>query len=289
MNNLIVLALIVLGAIGIISAVVLYFVAQKFKVIENPKIDEVAEVLPQANCGGCGFAGCRAFAEAMVKAETMEGFFCPVGGNDLAKQIAPILGVVAEEKDPMIAVIRCSGSKQHAVAKFTYDGPASCKFTHQLSSGESGCKYGCLGEGDCVAACSFDAMYMDILTGLPVVKDNCVACGACVKACPRNIIEMRKRGKKDRRIFVSCVNMEKGAPAKKNCEVACTGCSLCLKECKFDAISIQNNLAYIDFEKCTLCRKCVAVCPTNVIHELNFPPKKEKAVKEEVDLSITNV
>lgn len=281
MNNSIVLALIVLSAIGIISAIILYIVAQKFKVIENPKIDEVNDILPQANCGGCGFAGCRAFAEALVNSETMDGFYCPVGGNDLLKNIGPILGQVPSEKDPLIAVVRCSGSKQNSKAKVIYDGPASCLFSHNLSAGEGGCKYSCLGDGDCVRACTFDAMYMDENTGLPVIKDNCVACNACVKACPRSIIELRKRGKKDRRIFVSCVNKEKGGISKLNCDVSCTGCTLCQKECKFDAITIINNLAYIDFEKCTLCRKCVPVCPTNAIHELNFAPRKEKVVSVE--------
>jgi Na+-translocating ferredoxin:NAD+ oxidoreductase subunit B len=117
---------------------------------------------------------------------------------------------------------------------------------------------------------------MDQVTGLPVVKDNCVSCGACVKACPRNIIEIRKRGKKDRRIFVSCINTQKGGDSRKNCSVACIGCGKCIKECKFEAITLENNLAYIDFNKCTLCRKCPPVCPTNAIHELNFPVRKAK-------------
>jgi ferredoxin len=111
-------------------------------------------------------------------------------------------------------------------------------------------------------------------TGLPVVNDKCVACGACVEACPRDIIELRPKGKKDRRIFVSCVNKEKGGPAKKNCEVACIGCAKCFKVCKFDAITMANNLAYIDPLKCVLCRKCEPECPTNAIHELNFPERK---------------
>lgn len=272
--------------IGIAAAVILYFVAQKFKVIEDPKIDEVEEALPAANCGGCGFPGCRGFAEATVKAanetESLEGFNCPVGGNDTMTAVAGILGLEAEAKEPQIAVVRCSGSKKNAPQKVGYDGPNSCAFAHSLFSGESGCPHGCLGCGDCVDACTFDAIEMNPETGLPEVKDNCVACGACVTACPRGIIELRNRGKKERRIFVSCINQEKGAPAKKNCTVACIGCKKCFKVCPFDAIEMKNNLAYIDYEKCKLCRKCVLECPTGAIHELNFPVRKPKPeVKKE--------
>ena len=273
------------GSIGIAAAVVLYFVAQRFKVIEDPRIDEVEDALPAANCGGCGYPGCRGFAEASVKSATdhkhLEGLNCPVGGNDVMATVGAILGLEVEESKPKIAVVRCNGSRENSPQKVAYDGPATCAFAHNLYSGEGGCPHGCLGLGDCVAACDFDAIHMDPVTGLPLVNDKCVACGACVTACPRNIIELRYKGPKDRRIFVSCVNEERGGPAKKNCAVACIGCGKCEKECKFDAITIENNLAYIDFEKCKLCRKCFPVCPTGAIHELNFPPKKEKPVKKE--------
>lgn len=278
MDNVIVYAVISLSAIGMTAAVVLYFVAQKFKVIEDPRIDDVEGILPGANCGGCGFAGCRAFAEGIVKAGNLEGLNCPVGGNTTMSEIAKVLGLEVEEKDPLIAVLRCNGSCENAPKKIIYDGPATCAFAHNLYSGESGCPYGCLGLSDCVLSCKFDALYLDEKTGLPVVvEDKCVACGACVKACPRGIFELRPKGKKGRRIYVCCINQEKGAPAKKNCEVACIGCGKCVKACAFDAITLVNNLAYIDAEKCKLCRKCAPECPTNAIHELNFPPRKPKA------------
>lgn len=286
MNEVILYAVISLSAIGVGAAVILYFVAQKFKVIEDPRIDLVEERLPGANCGGCGFAGCRNFAEATVaKAKnegSLEGFNCPVGGNEVMGIIAEALGLEVQETEPQVAVIRCNGSKQNAPKKVDYDGPATCAFANNLSSGESGCPYGCLGLGDCVESCQFDAMYMDEKTGLPVViEDNCVACGACVKACPRDIIELRNKGKKSKRIYVSCINEEKGGPARKNCQVACIGCQKCFKVCPFDAITMNNNLAYIDYEKCKLCRKCVPECPTNAILEINFPPPKPKPPKPE--------
>jgi len=181
----------------------------------------------------------------------------------------------------MIAVVRCNGSHANTPAKVKYEGATSCAFSHALFAGEGGCQYGCLGDGDCVASCDFDAIHMNPETGLPVVNDKCTACGACVEACPRDIIELRKKGPKDRRIFVSCINQEKGGPAKKNCAVACIGCSKCQKECKFDAITIENFLAYIDFQKCTLCRKCVEVCPTDAIWEVNFKPRKPKQPQPE--------
>lgn len=194
---------------------------------------------------------------------------------------AAILGKEAKAVAPLVAVVRCNGNCDVRPRTNQYDGAASCSIASSLYGGETGCSYGCLGLGECVEACKFDAMYMDPQTGLPVViEDKCVACGACVKACPKNIIELRKKGPKGRRIFVSCVNKDKGAVAKKACDVACISCSKCQKVCPHEAITVENNLAYIMDDKCKLCRKCVEVCPTNAIHEINFPPRKEKSVAE---------
>lgn len=275
--NIIVITIIALCAIGVAAAIILYFVAQKFKVYEDPRIDEVEEVLPAANCGGCGYPGCRGFAEALVRADSMDKFYCPVGGADTMSAVATILGHEVKAQEPTVAVLRCNGTCDNRPKTNVYDGAASCTIAASLYSGDTGCQYGCLGLGECVDACNFDAMYMDEKTGLPVIiEDKCVSCGACVKACPSNIIELRKKGPKSRRIFVSCVNKDKGGVAKKACSVACIGCGKCVKECPFGAITLENNLAYIDYNKCKLCRKCVVVCPTGAIHELNFPPRKEK-------------
>lgn len=273
--NLILVSLIVLGLIGCLAAAILYFVAQKFNVEEDPRIGQVETALPGANCGGCGKPGCHAFAEACVKAETLDGLFCPVGGLATMTNVGEILGLTATATDPMIAVVRCNGTCSNRPRLTTYNGARSCQIIHNLYGGETGCMYGCLGCGDCVDACAFDAIHMNSETGLPEVdEEKCVSCGACVKACPKNIIELRKKGPKSRRIYVSCVNKDKGGVARKACSAACIGCGKCAKVCPFDAITIENNLAYIDYTKCRLCRKCVIECPTNAIHELNFPERK---------------
>ena len=274
MTTTIIYTIISLCAIGIASAVILYFVAQKFKVEEDPRIDTVDSILPGANCGGCGKPGCRGFAEATVKATSLDGLFCPVGGAETMTKVAAALGMEVTVQTPQIAVVRCNGTCDHRQRTSQYDGYKSCAIEHSLYRGETDCTFGCLGCGDCVTACPFDAIHMDE-NGLPVVsEEKCVACGACVKACPRNIIELRNKGVKGRRVFVCCVNKDKGNIARKACTAACIGCGKCVKECPFEAITLENNLAYIDFRKCRLCRKCVSVCPTHAIHEVNFPPRK---------------
>ncbi|MRR19201.1 4Fe-4S dicluster domain-containing protein [bacterium] len=277
MSSTVLLTIVMLSALGLLSAVILYFVAQKFMVVEDPRIDLVNEALPGANCGGCGYTGCRAFAETLVKSTSFEGLNCPVGGADTMSKVALILDRQALAVEPKVAVVRCNGSPDNALRTSSYDGAVNCRVAHALYGGTTGCQYGCLGCGDCVVSCKFDAMYMDPVTELPVILDDkCVACGACVKACPRNIIELRKRNRKDRKIFVSCVNKDKGGPARKACKVACIGCGKCVKVCPYDAITMADNLAFIDSYKCKLCRKCVPECPTGSILEIGFPVKEEK-------------
>jgi RnfABCDGE-type electron transport complex B subunit len=286
MDSTVLITIISLSLLAFLSAVILYMVAQKFKVYEDPRIDEVQAMLPGVNCGGCGFTGCRNLAEALVKSDTFEGLYCPVGGAPVMQDAARILGKTAPVIESTVAVLLCNGSPENRPRTSQYNGASECRISHSLYIGETDCSYGCLGSGDCVNSCKFDAMYMDQATGLPVIiDDKCVSCGACIKACPRNLIELRKKAKKDRKIYVACSNCDKGGPARKACKVACIACNKCFKVCAFNAITIENNLAYIDATKCTFCRKCAPECPTNAILELSFPPKKPKV---EIQAEILN-
>ncbi|MDR0844678.1 MAG: Fe-S cluster domain-containing protein [Tannerella sp.] len=270
-----ILAIISLGAIGTVGAVILYAAARKFEVKEDPRIAYVQEVLPGANCGGCGYPGCSGFASACVKADSLDNLLCPVGGAQVMSQVAAILGKEAAASESKVAVVRCNGTCEARPRLNKYEGAKNCSIVASLYGGETGCAFGCFGYGDCVRACTFDAIHINPVTQIAEVDEaKCTSCGACVKACPKGLIELRKKGPKSRRIFVSCMNKDKGGVARKACANACIGCNKCPKECAFEALTVTNNLAYIDDTKCRLCRKCVSVCPTGAIHELNFPPKK---------------
>lgn len=282
MNSTIIWTIVILSVLGLLLALVLFLVASKFKVEEDPRIDEVEKAMPGANCGGCGYAGCRAFADSAVKAPNLDNHYCPVGGNEVMKKVAGILGYEVKEKAPQVAVVRCNGSCANRPRTNIYDGAQSCRVKAALYAGDTACPFGCLGCGDCVSACQFGAISMDPETGLPVVDETkCTACGACAKACPKHIIELRNKGPRGMRVYVSCANKDKGGIARKACTAACIGCTKCAKVCPHEAITIADNLAYIDFTKCRLCKKCVAECPTGAIHAVNFPVLKKKEAENE--------
>lgn len=281
MSQTIVYTVLILSGLGASAAVILFFVSKRFRVKEDPRILEVEEALPATNCGGCGFPGCHSFAEAVTKAGDLSELHCPVGGNDVMKEVAAILGVEAVEKDPYIAVIKCAGSFEHRKKTNVYDGSPSCAIAAELYSGDTGCAYGCVGLADCVEVCEFDAMYMNTLTGLPVViEDKCTACNACVKECPKDIIQLWPKGRKNQRFYVACINEEKGGTARQECAVACSGCAKCFDECRYDAITVDNNLAVVDPEKCKLCAECVDVCDVRVMLADNVPEAKLDKIHE---------
>ena len=236
--NLTLIAILSLGGVGLVLAVLLYWISQKFKVFEDPRLDDVEAALPGANCGGCGYAGCRNFADACVKSENLETLLCPVGGIETMTKVASILGKEVVRTEPKIAVLRCNGSCANRPKTSVYDGATTCAVASATYGGDTDCSFGCLGLADCVDACMFDALKMNPQTGLPEVDDaKCTSCGACVKACPKNLFELRYKGPKFRRIYVNCMNKDKGGIAKKACEVACIGCGKCEKVCEFNAIT----------------------------------------------------
>ncbi|MEG2819144.1 MAG: RnfABCDGE type electron transport complex subunit B [Muribaculaceae bacterium] len=278
--SIIAISVMILGGIGIISAAILYLTAKKFHVEEDPNIEAIDALLPGANCGACGYSGCHDFAVNCASAETLDGHVCPSSGQAVMDKIAEILGMKAANVKTQIAVLHCNGTCENRPKTSKYDGPSSCNILHSLYIGSSDCAYGCLGEGDCMAVCRFDAIKMNTITGLPEFdEEKCVGCGICVKGCPRHIIELRDKGPKGRRVYAACANKEKGALAIKECKTSCIGCGKCVKECSFQAITVTDNLAYIDYSKCKLCRKCIDACPTHVIHAVNFPTPQ--AIKKE--------
>ena len=273
--NPILITVITLTAIGLLVAAILFLVAKKFKVEEDARIDDVEALLPGANCGGCGCAGCRDFATKLVGLDDLADAQCPVGGSETMVKIAELLGKTAAPQAPKVAVVRCNGSCENRPTTSNYEGYQSCKVKASLYSGDTACRFGCLGCGDCTRACKFGAISMNPATGLPVVDESkCTGCGACGKVCPKGIIELRPKGPRGLKVVVLCSNTDKGAVARKACKAACIGCSKCVKACPHEAIVVENNLAYIDATKCKLCTKCVEECPTGAIHKLNFPVKK---------------
>ena len=285
--NFILIAVIVLGSIALVSSVILYVCSKKFAVHEDPRLAQVTAVLPGANCGGCGYPGSGGMAAAVVKAAdggSLDGLMCPVGGAAVMEQVADLLGMAVANTEPQVAVVRCNGTCEMRPRIARYDGLRTCTAMNACGAGETGCGYGCLGCGDCVNACAFGAIAINPETGLPEVdEEKCTGCGACAKACPRHVIELRKKGLKGRRVYVRCVNKDKGAAAMKACKSACIGCGKCQKECKFDAITIENNLSYIDFNKCRMCRKCVDACPTHAIVAVNFPAPKPRPAEAKAE------
>jgi len=250
-----------IGGLGLVFGLGLGVAAKVFEVKVDPLIPVVRDALPGANCGACGFAGCDAYAKAVVE-EGAEISRCPVGGPDLVVELSKIMGVEPVEVAKQVAFVKCQGTCTNAKEKYIYDGVMDCKnATFLQGKGSKGCEYGCLGLGSCVKACEFDAI--DIVDGIAVInKDKCVACGQCVLECPKNLIEIIPD---DSKVRVACASLDKGKPVKDNCSTGCIACRMCVKACEFDAISVENNIAHIDYDKCTQCGACVEKCPTKAI------------------------
>ncbi|MEL4106794.1 Fe-S cluster domain-containing protein [Oscillospiraceae bacterium WX1] len=264
--NAAIFTVIILTAVGIFFGLVLSIANKKFKVEANPLIEEVEEILPKGQCGACGYAGCAAYAEAVVLNPDVAPTLCIPGKQAVADEVAHITGKVAEKVAPRVAHIRCAGNKDKAKFAYEYTGVKECGAASMLHFGPKECKYGCVGFGNCVAVCNFGALVMND-DGLPVVdKAKCTGCGACEKACPKAVILMLPL---DAHVKVDCNSKDKGAVAKKACSAACIGCGLCVKNCPYQAVKLENNLAIVDsaicVEKCSDAT-CVTKCPTGAIN-----------------------
>ena len=263
------------AVIGLICAGLLVFASKVFHVEVDERAEKIAEILPGANCGGCGFAGCNDYAAKLVEDEELACNMCSPGGAAVAEQIAEILGRSAGSSEPEVAQVMCNGTCDASRTLLEWQGMQSCKGAKGWFTSPNACMFGCIGLGDCHDACKYDAI--DVVNGVAIVnRENCVACGACEAACPQKIIKMVPM---KNQVHVWCSSTDKGAVAKKNCDNACIGCTKCTTVCNFDAIAIEDNLARIDDAKCKSCGLCAVVCPTGAINSYKKLPKKEAAEK----------
>ena len=258
--EIILITLGVLTAVGLLVGLGLVFTGRKFHVDVDEKEQAVRAELPGNNCGACGFAGCDALAAAIAKGEAPVNS-CPVGGNPVAEKIGAIMGVDAGEVEKKVAFVMCKGSCDVTKNQGNYIGIQDCRAAVLSGMNLTDCDYGCLGLGSCVSVCPNDAIH--VVNGVAVVDENkCVACGLCAKACPKKLIEIVPAEKKVR---VQCSNKERGPIVKKACQAGCIGCTLCVRQCESEAISVTNNLAHINYDNCTQCGKCAEKCPAKVI------------------------
>ncbi|HYD54471.1 MAG TPA: (Fe-S)-binding protein [Gemmatimonadaceae bacterium] len=259
-------AVAILGGVGLVFALLIAFANKKLRVWEDPRIDVVAGMLPGANCGACGVPGCRAFAEKLVTGETKPAG-CNVANDGARGEIAQYLGVDAGSATKVVARLMCAGGAHVASQQVRYQGYGTCAAAAVVAAGGKGCTWGCLGLADCVRACTFDAMAMNE-DGLPVVDlAKCTACGDCVDACPKNLLELHPV---DRRLLVQCKNLIVGDDIVADCAVACTACGKCVMDAAPGLISVASGVARIDYEKNDLADiRAISRCPTGAIVWLN--------------------
>lgn len=267
-------AIILVVVVGLIASVMLVIASKVFFVPTDETAAALREELPGANCGGCGYAGCDDYANALAADHDQPCNKCVVGGAAVAARLAEILGVSAGSEEKQVAVVMCNGRNEVTQKLLEYQGFGTCEAAKQIFSGSKVCSFGCLGFGDCVEACQFDSIRL--FQGVAKVdRDTCVACGACVKACPQSLIRLAPESNK---VVVFCRNSDSGAQTRKACQVGCIGCKLCEKACKFDAVHVENNLAFIDPAKCRNCGACARVCPTGAIQNLRLIHRRQAAV-----------
>ncbi len=247
--------------IGLLAGVILSGASKVFFVQEDQLFLDLREKLPGANCGGCGYAGCDDYAHAIAENPDVPCNKCSVGGPGVAKQLADIKGVEDVAADRKVSLVACDGKNENIEKFYEYEGIDSCRAKKTLYGGDGSCPYGCIGLGDCVKVCDFDAI--KVVDGVAIVdRDKCTACGKCVAACPNKLISITSE---KNLVTVMCSNKSFGKDASAVCKVSCIGCGICEKTCKFDAIHVENNLAVIDYDKCKNCGACALKCPRHCI------------------------
>ena len=257
----IMIAAAIVGGAGLLIGLFLGIAGEKLKVEVDQKEIDVRAELPGNNCGGCGYPGCDGLAKAIAAGEA-DCAACPVGGASVGTKIAAIMGLEAGEVVRKTAFVKCAGDCEKTKVNYNYSGVESCSvMPYVQNGGPKICTYGCLGYGECVQSCAFDAIH--IVNGIAVVdKEKCKACGKCVVVCPRHLIEIIPYQAK---LAVQCASKDKGKDVMAGCSAGCIACGICVKQCEFDAITVENNIAYIDQDKCTGCGKCAEKCPKKVI------------------------
>ncbi len=271
----VIFAMVIVGATGCLIGFFLCVASEKLAVEVDERETAIIDVLPGNNCGGCGFAGCSGLAAAIVAGEApVNG--CPVGGDPVAAKVGKIMGVDAEAGVKQVAFVKCAGTCDKAKNNYNYTGVEDCTaMAFVPGGGPKSCNYGCMGFGSCVKACPFDAIH--IVDGIAKVdRDACKACGKCIEACPKHLIEFIPY---EAKFAVACSSHDKGRDVMSVCDTGCIACHLCEKNCPFDAVHVEDNIAHIDQEKCKRCSICAQKCPKKVIPQLHGKPIVPKADK----------
>lgn len=274
--DIIINSVVSLSLMGFVFAAGLAIASKKFAVEIDERQEKITEVLPGANCGGCGFPGCAGLAAAVVEGKApVNG--CPVGGAAVAAKVAAIMGVEAGAGVRNVAVVHCNGTSENAVEKASYIGIADCRAAVIAQGGSKGCRYGCMGLGTCTKVCKFDAIYIGTDGIAHVDEAKCTSCKKCIEACPKAIIALKPETQK---VYINCSSHDRGKDVTSLCKVGCIGCGICAKSCPFGAIEMLNNLPVIDYEKCKQCNICVNKCPTHAIKGKEIKKKQPVAVEK---------